>query len=148
MDTSMKYKTRKTGSFGDYAKGPLNLKEYCESDDYLYSVEPLSIFHLNLLFEDLNRDSSYSLHDAFNSVLICDSKYESLQKSVDNTHAQIDSLYKVLRTLQDKQRIVALKKALIQERIKTHLDNSIDPTVETTALSGNYVSDSISKNSD
>lgn len=120
MDTPMKHRNRKTGSFKDYAKGPCSLKEYCESDDYLYSVEPLSIFRLNLLFEDLELDSSFDLHDAFDSVLVCDSKYEMLQKSLDDTYRQIDALYKVLRTLQDRQRAVALKKALIQERIKVH----------------------------
>lgn len=134
MDTQKTYKPRKTGSFRDYVKGPCSLNEYCKSDEYLYSVEPLSIFRLNLLFEDLELDSSFDLHDAFDSVLTCDKKYELLQKSVDNTYAQIDALYKVLRTLQDKQRAVALKKALIQERIKVHFDTS-DPSRQGTESS-------------
>lgn len=138
MDTPVKYKARKTGSFKGYANCPFTLKEYCESDDDLYSVGALSIFRLNLLFENLELESPYELHNAFDSVLICDQKYSSLQKSVDDTYAQIDALYKVLRSLQDKQRAVALKKALIQERIKTHLDNSIDPTVERTDSSSDH----------
>lgn len=126
MDTKKKIKVRKPGSSLDYSKGPCSLLEYCLSDDYLYSVEPLSIFRLNLLFEDMDLDCSSDLHGAFDSLLVCYRKYESLQKSVDDTYAQIDALYKVLRNLQDKQRAVALKKELIQELIKLHRDTS-DP---------------------
>lgn len=124
MDTKKKTKVRKIGRSLDYSKGPCSLLEYCLSDDYLYSVEPLSIFRLNVLFEDMELDSPYDLHDAFDGVFTCDQKYILLQKSVDDTYAQIDALYKVLRSLQDKQRAVVLKKALIQERIKVHFHGS------------------------